>query len=165
MALGHHGCQRVSLFTLPLQESDTFEAKVPADAFVQLALQLAWYKDQNCFTAVYETALTRSFLHGRTETIRSYTQQARKFVEAVATKQASKEESFYLLKEASRAHVTLIKKAVFGRGIDRHLLGLRMLMKPEESSPLFSDPLFSLSQQWLLSTSGLSEGERFIGTG
>jgi carnitine O-acetyltransferase len=155
----------VNLCTSEQSDSDTFLAKVLSDAFIQLGLQLAWYKDQNCFTAVYETALTRSFLHGRTETIRSYTLQARRFVEAMASKQASNEESFSLFREASQAHVSLTKRAILGRGIDRHLLGLRLLMKPEESSPLFSDPLFIQSQRWLLSTSGLSEGERFIGTG
>jgi len=38
-------------------------------------------------------------------------------------------------------------------------------MKEGESSPLFEDELYGLSQEWLLSTSGLSAGDRFIGTG
>jgi len=38
-------------------------------------------------------------------------------------------------------------------------------MKEDESSPLFEDELYGLSQEWLLSTSGLSAGDRFIGTG
>jgi hypothetical protein len=38
-------------------------------------------------------------------------------------------------------------------------------MKEGESSPLFEDELYTLSQEWLLSTSGLSAGDRFIGTG
>ena len=52
-----------------------------------------------------------------------------------------------------------------GHGVDRHLMGLRLVMKEEESSPLFEDELYGLSQEWLLSTSGLSAGDRFIGTG
>jgi carnitine O-acetyltransferase len=140
-------------------------AKIPPDVFIQLALQLAWYKDQKCFTAVYETALTRSFLHGRTETIRSYTSQARKFIEAITSGAASKKEISSLFKDAARAHVALTRRAVLGRGIDRHLMGLRLVMGMGENSPLFSDPLFFQSQRWLLSTSGLSEGQRFIGTG
>jgi len=78
---------------------------------------------------------------------------------------ASKQELFTLLKNATRLHVALTRKAVLGRGIDRHLMGLQLLMEEGENSPLLSDPLFSQSQRWLLSTSGLSEGERFIGTG
>ena len=47
-------------------------------------MQLAWYRDQGSFTAVYETALTRMFKNGRTETIRSFTSEAREFVLAMA---------------------------------------------------------------------------------
>lgn len=34
-----------------------------------------------------------------------------------------------------------------------------------ESHELLKDPLFAQSQQWKLSTSGLSQGDRFFGTG
>ena len=40
-----------------------------------------------------------------------------------------------------------------------------MLMREGESHELFNDPLFSESQSWILSTSGLSAGDRFYGTG
>lgn len=40
-----------------------------------------------------------------------------------------------------------------------------MLMREGESHPIFNDPLFSESQAWILSTSGLSAGDRFYGTG
>lgn len=90
-----------------------------------------------------------------------------------------------------------------GRGIDRHLLGLRCILSDEwawldditetssdvgqntssqetimrikttsqpvsgseTSVPLFEDPIFKRSQEWRLSTSGLSEGWWFRGTG
>ena len=54
-----------------------------------------------------------------------------------------------------------------GRGIDRHLLGLRLLLRPlhDESSALFEDDLFERSARWKLSTSGLSAGLSFKGTG
>jgi len=35
----------------------------------------------------------------------------------------------------------------------------------KRSHPLFTDPLFSRSQEWKLSTSGLSAGDQFRGTG
>lgn len=59
------------------------------DSFVQMAMQLAWYKTRGMFTATYETALTRLFLHGRTETIRSLTADARLFVLAMVDPKAS----------------------------------------------------------------------------
>lgn len=44
-------------------------------------------------------------------------------------------------------------------------MALRLVMTPDETAELFQDDLFSLSQEWKLSTSGLSSGDRFIGTG
>lgn len=58
-------------------------AKVSPDSFIQQALQLAWYKDQGYASATYESASTRGFLHGRTETIRSVTTDSRAFVKAM----------------------------------------------------------------------------------
>jgi carnitine O-acetyltransferase len=58
-------------------------AKVSPDSFIQQALQLAWYKDQEYASATYESASTRGFLHGRTETIRSVTTDSRAFVKAM----------------------------------------------------------------------------------
>jgi carnitine O-acetyltransferase len=54
-----------------------------------------------------------------------------------------------------------------GRGFDRHLLGLRLLLRPlnGENAALFEDDLFGRSAQWKLSTSGLSAGLLFKGTG
>jgi carnitine O-acetyltransferase len=44
------------------------------DAYIQMALQLAWYKSRGSFTATYETALTRAaFDKVRMETIRTLT--------------------------------------------------------------------------------------------
>lgn len=48
-----------------------------------MAMQLAWYRTQGDFTATYETALTRMFKNGRTETIRSLTADAREWVLAM----------------------------------------------------------------------------------
>ena len=42
-----------------------------------------------------------------------------------------------------------------GQGCDRHLLGLKLVMEPEESVELFQDPLVQKSSQWTMSTSGL----------
>jgi carnitine O-acetyltransferase len=48
-----------------------------------MALQLAWYKNQGKFTAVYEAASTRLFLHGRTEVIRSFSRESLLFIQAM----------------------------------------------------------------------------------
>jgi carnitine O-acetyltransferase len=55
-------------------------AGLSPDAYVQMALQLAWYKTRGDFTATYETALTRAFDKARTETIRTLTEDSRAWV-------------------------------------------------------------------------------------
>lgn len=44
-------------------------------------------------------------------------------------------------------------------------MGLRLLLRDGETHPIFDDPLFGRSQAWMLSTSGLSAGDKFFGTG
>lgn len=64
-------------------------ARLPPDAYIQMALQLAWYRTRGEFTATYETALTRLFKHGRTETIRTLSTDARAWVLSMADPSAS----------------------------------------------------------------------------
>lgn len=159
-------------------------AHISPDAYIQLALQLAWFKSRGSHTATYETASTRLFLHGRTETIRTLSVESVAFVRAMTDNGSSVEcrnssspigkrsdellqnmSRYRHLRAASLAHNSATRDAMLGRGIDRHLLGLRLQLREGESSPFFDDDLFGLSQEWKLSTSGLSAGDRFLGTG
>ena len=47
-----------------------------------MSLQLTYYKIHNKFAPVYETASTRQFLKGRTETCRSLSEDQVEFVKA-----------------------------------------------------------------------------------
>ena len=58
-------------------------ARLSPDAYIQMAMQLAWYRTRGSFTATYETSLTRLFKNGRTETIRTLTADSRAFVLAM----------------------------------------------------------------------------------
>lgn len=49
------------------------------DAFVQMAFQAAYYGLYGCVECVYEPAMTKAFLHGRTEAIRSVQPEAVNF--------------------------------------------------------------------------------------
>ncbi|QRV75282.1 carnitine O-acetyltransferase [Ceratobasidium sp. AG-Ba] len=140
-------------------------AKVSPDAYIQLAMQLAWYKQRGEFTATYETASTRLFKHGRTDVIRTYSSDTRAFVKAMVDPLASRETKLAALQQAATSHNSYTRDASTGKGCDRHLFGLKQMLRPGESSPLFEDELFSKSAEWKLSTSGLSAGERFLGTG
>lgn len=53
-----------------------------------------------------------------------------------------------------KAQSAYMVNALDGQGVDRHLLGLRLLLDPTEPKPsIFTDPSFSLSSHWKLSTS------------
>lgn len=75
------------------------------------------------------------------------------------------QDRYSLLRRAIQTHTTLTREGATGKGIDRHLLGLRLMMQPGEKCELFEDELFTESQTWKLSTSGLSAGYLFRGTG
>ncbi|KAH9917835.1 acyltransferase ChoActase/COT/CPT [Fomitopsis serialis] len=143
------------------------EARLSPDAYIQMAMQLAWYRMHGRFTATYETALTRLFKNGRTETIRTLTTDSRAFVLAMGDPKSTPQARRSLLRCAVQTHTNLTRHAATGRGIDRHLLGLRLMLdgSARERHDLFDDELFALSQTWKLSTSGLSEGHQFRGTG
>ncbi|EGN98888.1 hypothetical protein SERLA73DRAFT_54801 [Serpula lacrymans var. lacrymans S7.3] len=142
-------------------------AQLSPDAYVQMVLQLAWYKSRGEFTATYETVLTRIFQHGRTETIRTLSSDSRNFVLAMADTSSSSTMRQALLRRAVQTHTALTREAATGRGIDRHLLGLHLVLDQTkgEKCELFDDELFQRSQTWKLSTSGLSAGHQFRGTG
>ncbi|KAF9456619.1 acyltransferase ChoActase/COT/CPT [Collybia nuda] len=142
-------------------------ARLAPDAYIQMVLQLAWYKTRGEFTATYETVLTRMFKHGRTETLRTLTRDGRDWVLTMVDPQTSLSARYTALRRAIQTHTRLTKEAATGRGIDRHLLGLKLMLRPQdgEVAALFDDELFNRSQQWKLSTSGLSAGHLFRGTG
>ncbi|BGP23577.1 hypothetical protein JCM10295v2_002476 [Rhodotorula toruloides] len=139
--------------------------KQSPDAYLQMALQLAYHKTHNEPTATYETASTRLFLHGRTDVIRTFSEDSWRWVQAMRDEKVDAKTRYELLSNATKAHNLYTKEASTGRGIDRHFLGLRLLLRQGETHPLFEDPLFTKSQEWVLSTSGLSAGDRFFGTG
>ncbi|KAK6320125.1 hypothetical protein J4Q44_G00092320 [Coregonus suidteri] len=56
------------------------------DAFIQLALHLAQFRDKGEFCLTYEASMTRMFCEGRTETVRSCTSESTAFVRAMEDK-------------------------------------------------------------------------------
>lgn len=74
-------------------------------------------------------------------------------------------EKYSAFQKAAKAHISYITKASNGMGVDRHLLGLKLVMEQGESHPIYTHPIFSKSSKWQLSTSALFSGERLAGTG
>uniref|UniRef100_A0A3Q2Q4P6 Carnitine O-acetyltransferase n=1 Tax=Fundulus heteroclitus TaxID=8078 RepID=A0A3Q2Q4P6_FUNHE len=112
------------------------------DAFVQMALQLAYFRIYGICCATYESATLRMFKYGRTETIRSTTVDSLKFVQAM---------------QDSSKQVWIDKpvRAIHGQAIDRHLLGLKMLSIEDLTSmpELFMDTSYAVAHHFHLYTS------------
>ena len=139
--------------------------KASPDAYVQMVIQLAYHKMFGRNRPTYESAATRRFQQGRTETCRSVSDESVAFCNAMANPDVSNEEVIKLFRAAIDAHVKYITVASDGHGVDRHLFGLKKCVQAGESLPeIFTDPTYSYSSSWYLSTSQLSS-EYFNGYG
>uniref|UniRef100_A0A8C3YBG5 Peroxisomal carnitine O-octanoyltransferase n=1 Tax=Catagonus wagneri TaxID=51154 RepID=A0A8C3YBG5_9CETA len=136
----------------------TKKKQLHPDTFIQLALQLGYYRLHGRPGCCYETAMTRYFYHGRTETMRSCTAEAVSWCQSMQDPSTSLSERQHKMLEAFAKHNKMMKECSAGKGFDRHLLGLSLIAK-EEGLPvpeLFTDPLFSRSGgggNFVLSTS------------
>ncbi|XP_016968645.1 choline O-acetyltransferase [Drosophila biarmipes] len=117
------------------------------DSYIQMALSLAYHSMHKKIPAQYESAHLRIFREGRTETIRSTSNKSKAFVLAMESNTASSNEKLAALQSAVDAHEKLIKEAISGQGIDRHLFGLQQ-MALENDLPL---PEFFLSKGFVRS--------------
>ncbi|XP_048215651.1 carnitine O-palmitoyltransferase 1, liver isoform [Perognathus longimembris pacificus] len=127
------------------------KCRTSPDAFIQMALQLAQYKDMGKFCLTYEASMTRLFREGRTETVRSCTSESCNFVLAMVDPTQTVEQRLKLFKLASEKHQQLYRLAMTGAGIDRHLFCLYVVSKYlAVESPFLKEVL---SEPWRLSTS------------
>ncbi|RDA87283.1 hypothetical protein CP532_1304 [Ophiocordyceps camponoti-leonardi (nom. inval.)] len=140
--------------------------KCSPDAYVQMIIQLAYFKMFGKNRPTYESASTRRFQLGRTETCRSVSDESVAWCSAVADPFLDDAPlKVTLLRKAIDAHIEYVSAASNGKGVDRHLFGLKKLLNPGEELPkLYSDPAYSYSSSWYLSTSQLSS-EYFNGYG
>lgn len=93
------------------------------DAFVQMAFQAAYYGLYGRVENTYEPAMTKVFLHGRTEAIRVATLEAVDFVKTFWADNSS-QQKVDALKKASQKHTALTKECAKAMGQDRHLYAL-----------------------------------------
>lgn len=139
--------------------------KCSPDAYVQMIIQLAYFKMYGKNRPTYESASTRKFQEGRTETIRTVSDDSTAFCKAHHDSSVPREEVVRLFRTALASHTKYTMDAGDGRGVDRHLFGLKKLLKDGEQLPdLYQDPAYSYSGSWYLSTSQLSS-EFFNGYG
>ncbi|GAB9469004.1 Carnitine o-palmitoyltransferase 2 [Globisporangium polare] len=142
----------------PVTRSIGSNYNIGVDGIMQMSIQLAHFKLHQKFVATYESASTAAFKHGRTETVRSCTNEAVKFVTAMTNASVSAAEKEAALRTAVKKHGELTKNGVMGQGFDRHLFGLRAMagIAGMETPELFTLPAHDVMSKIVLSTSTLS---------
>ncbi|RDW92057.1 putative choline carnitine o-acyltransferase protein [Coleophoma crateriformis] len=139
--------------------------KCSPDAYVQMIIQLAYYKMYGINRPTYESAATRRFQQGRTETCRSVSDDSVAFCKAMGNPDIEDKDTVALFRKAVNSHVEYITAASDGKGVDRHLFGLKKLLGTnDELPPIYKDPAYAYSSTWRISSSQLSS-EYFNGYG
>lgn len=65
------------------------KCRISPDAFIQMALQLAYYRDAGRFSLTYEASMTRLYREGRTETVRPCTIESSAWVKAMVDEKST----------------------------------------------------------------------------
>lgn len=139
--------------------------KCSPDAYVQMIIQLAYFKMYGKNRPTYESAAVRRFQQGRTETCRSVSDDSVAFCKAMTDSNIDPKETVALFRKALNSHIEYITAALDGKGVDRHLFGLKKLLGPNDEVPaIYKDPTYAYSSTWRISTSQLSS-EYFNGYG
>jgi carnitine O-acetyltransferase len=125
------------------------------DGFLQMAFQLAHFTLTGETASTYESVSTKRFLHGRTEAMRCVSAESVAFVRSLRPRRRANT-AVDLLRAAIANHTATAKRCQEGRGVDRHLLGLRRMVEPGEPLPsLFADKGYPTLSRSVLSTSAL----------
>lgn len=105
--------------------------------------------------AHYESAATRKYIHGRTETIRSCSIESIAFARTMLDSNCTDADKVAALKAAINSHKKYSVEAVNGFGVDRHLLGLKLtaLEKKLQLPSLYKDVSYARSSHMRISSS------------
>ncbi|AEO61698.1 hypothetical protein MYCTH_2312115 [Thermothelomyces thermophilus ATCC 42464] len=93
------------------------------DAFVQMAFQAAYYGLYGRVECTYEPAMTKMYLHGRTEAIRTVSEESVNFVQTFWADNPA-EKKIEALRKACQRHVATTRECAKAQGCDRHLYAL-----------------------------------------
>lgn len=132
-------------------KGDIKKMKISPDAFCQMAFQLAYFKETGKVCLTYESAMTRLFREGRTETVRSCSIDSTNFVKAAVDPNVPLPEKKRLMKKACEYHIDQCREAMTGKGVDRHLFALYVVSQYLKEEVPFLKTV--LGEKWVLSTS------------
>lgn len=108
----------------PIGKGEIKKLGYSPDAFVQMAIQLAYYRLNGRLAKTYEPASTRLFLLGRTENINPVTNLSVEFVQKMDDATVGVKEKKQALVKAIDLQKKKNIESTLGYGSDRHMLGL-----------------------------------------
>lgn len=111
-------------YLAPYSKGQIKKFKLSPDGFIQMALQLAYFRLHGHTPKTYEPATSRLFLLGRTETIHPVSNDSEKFVKAMNNLNSNNEDRIKHLKAAIKYQGQFRLNATMGNGCDRHLFAL-----------------------------------------
>lgn len=122
-----------------------------------MAFQAAYYGLYGKSECTYEPAMTKTFLHGRTEAVRSVSEASVQFVQEFYSKKATSHQKLESLRAAMKNHTKLTRECSMGLGQDRHLYALECvwdrLHKDEKKPRIFTDCGWKTLNHTVISTS------------
>ncbi|XP_022650492.1 choline O-acetyltransferase-like [Varroa destructor] len=137
---------------------------ISPDVFVQLALQLTYYKVHRKLVSTYESASLRRFRLGRADNIRAATREAYDWVRAIcddSNQHLTLGQKQDLFRRAVAKQTAILKYTIGGMAPDNHLLALReTARKLQLRCKLFEDSSYKEFLNFQLSTSQLPNESR-----
>ncbi|OAF71990.1 hypothetical protein A3Q56_00248 [Intoshia linei] len=137
------------------------KSSLSPDAVMQMIFQLAMFLQNGICVPTYESCSTAAFKKGRTETIRSCTNETKKFCKSAIKKDVSDAELRTLMKNCSIKHMQLAKNATLGQGYDRHMFAMNYYaQKRGLKLDIFEDDSYIYNSKHIMSTSTVSFGNQ-----
>ncbi|KAM9327132.1 carnitine O-acetyltransferase-like [Gastrophryne carolinensis] len=123
-------------------------------AFLQISLQLAYYRLHGSLCATCEAVSLRAFHQGRSDVVHCSSPEVLEFVEAADDSSKTAEEKLSLMLRAIESHRAAREQVLQGQSVDGALLALKMLcISTGLALPsLLMDTSYAVSSHWKLFT-------------
>ena len=130
---------------------------VYTQGFIQLAIQLAYYRLYNQLTASYQTVSLKSYREGRLEHPITVSEEIETFVKSMTIRSLTDRERWKLMSRAIHTYRQLLSDTSKGHVFVKHIQALRYLAERENLSvDLFQDSNFRLFIQPKLAISSIT---------